>query len=199
MFIEDLINRLAGDGQYLFIAEAIPVFSMDESIINSLSSQVVMGNGFTEKQSYLALKLVKKYSRHLSVALGKDITPFYNEPLYKLPIRVISQSKSITIKKANNSNKKIVSINFPYNEGMIANIKAYKKLLSQKSHVGNTINWNLDSKSWDFDLREEHVSWINGNLVDDSFVVDEIFTELVTQIELVQNNIENYVPMVVFE
>jgi len=199
MFIEDLINRLAGDGQYLFIAEAIPVFSMDESIINSLSGQIVMGNGFTEKQSYLALKLIKKYSRHLSVALGKDITSFYNEPQYKLPIRVINQSKSITIKKANGSNKKIVSINFPYNELMIANIKGYKKLLSHKSHVGSTINWNIDTKSWDFDLREEHVSWINGNIVDDSFVVDELFEDIVNQIDLVQNNIENYVPMVIFE
>ena len=199
MFIEDLINRLAGDGAYLFVAQAIPVFSMDESIINSLSNQIVMGNGFTEKQSYLALKLVKKYSRQLSVALGKDVTPFYNEPQYKLPIRVISQAKSITIKKVSGTNKKVISINFPYNEGMIANIKGYKKLLSHKTHVGNSINWNLGDKSWDFDLREEHIAWINGNIVDDSFVVDEIFVDLVDQINSVQNNIENYVPMVVFE
>jgi hypothetical protein len=199
MFIEDLINRLAGDGQYLFIAEAIPVFSMDDSIINSLSNQIVMGNGFTEKQSYLALKIVKKYSRVLSIALNKDITPFINSPQYKLPIRVISQAKSITIKKVNGSNKKIISINFPYNEGMIANIKGYKKLLSHKTHVGNSINWNLTDKSWDFDLREEHITWINSNVVDNSFVVDEMFEDLVKQIELVKSNIENYVPMVIFE
>jgi hypothetical protein len=103
------------------------------------------------------------------------------------------------IKKVVGSNKKIISINFPYNEIVVNNIKVYKKLLTQKSHTGNSINWNIDNKSWDFDLREEHVSWINSNIVNDSFVVDELFLELVNQIEQVKNNIEGHVPMVVFE
>ena len=199
MFIEDLIHRLSGEGIYLFVAEPIPLLQMDEGIVNSLSNQIVMGNGFTEKQAILALKLVRRYARQLSVALNTDVIPFIDSPQYKLPTRIINQSKTIVIKKVVGSNKKIISINFPYNEIIVNNIKVYKKLLAQKSHTGNSINWNLDNKSWDFDLREEHVTWINSNIVNDSFVVDELFLELVSQIEQVKNNIEGHVPMVVFE
>jgi len=199
MFIEDLIHRLSGEGIYLFVAEPIPLLQMDEGIVNSLSNQIVMGNGFTEKQAILALKLVRRYARQLSVALNKDVIPYVDSPKYKLPTRIINQSKTIVIKKVVGSNKKIISINFPYNEIVVNNIKVYKKLLTQKSHTGNSINWNIDNKSWDFDLREEHVSWINSNIVNDSFVVDELFLELVNQIEQVKNNIEGHVPMVVFE
>jgi hypothetical protein len=131
--------------------------------------------------------------------LNKDVIPFIDSPEYKLPTRIINQSKTIVIKKIVGSNKKIISINFPYNEIVVNNIKVYKKLLSQKSHTGNSINWNIDNKSWDFDLREEHVSWINSNIVNESFVVDESFVELVDQIEKVKNNIEGHVPMVIFE
>lgn len=199
MFIEDLIHRLSGDGIYLFVADPIPLLQMDEGIVNSLSTQIAMGNGFTEKQAILALKLVRRYARQLSVALNKDVIPFIDSPEYKLPTRIINQSKTIVIKKIVGSNKKIISINFPYNEIVVNNIKVYKKLLSQKSHTGNSINWNIDNKSWDFDLREEHVSWINSNIVNESFVVDESFVELVDQIEKVKNNIEGHVPMVIFE
>ena len=199
MFIEDLIHRLSGEGIYLFVAEPIPLLQMDEGIVNSLSNQIVMGNGFTEKQAILALKLVRRYARQLSIALNNDVIPYIDSPKYKLPTRIINQSKTIVIKKVVGSNKKIISINFPYNEIVVNNIKVYKKLLTQKSHTGNSINWNIDNKSWDFDLREEHVSWINSNIVNDSFVVDELFLELVNQIEQVKNNIEGHVPMVVFE
>ena len=54
MFIEDLIHRLSGDGIYLFVADPIPLLQMDEGIVNSLSTQIAMGNGFTEKQAILA-------------------------------------------------------------------------------------------------------------------------------------------------
>jgi hypothetical protein len=199
MFIEDLINRLAGDGVYLF-TDSIPMFSGDTPIVTSFSNQIIMGNGFTEKQSFLAIKLTRKYERHLSKALNVDVAPFIDTPQFKLPIRTLSNAKTITIKKSANSNKKLISVSFPYNEEVISAIKTYKKILSHKSHLGNTINWNLETKSWDFDLREEHVIWINTNLVSLlSFMVDDVFIDIVKQIEEVQNNIEKYVPMVLFE
>lgn len=198
MFIEDFINRLASDGPYLF-AGGISLHSMDVSIISSLSSQIVQGKGFTEKQSHLAVRFSKKYSKQLSIAFNKDITAFIDKPEFKLPIRVISSSRSISIRKIENAKKQVISISFPYDETIIGIIRGYKKLLSTKSHLGNGINWNADNGSWDFDLREEHVEWINNNIINSSFVADDLFLKFVKQINYVQDNLENYIPIIKFE
>jgi hypothetical protein len=197
MFIEDFINRLASDGVYLF-DDSIALLSMDRSIVSSISSQILMGNGFTEKQSVLAVRLSKKYSKQLSIALKIDITPFVDNPQFKLPFRTLDNSRKIQIKKLQNSNKRVISVSFPYHEELVAQIKTYKKILSQTSHTGNGVNWNLESRSWDFDLREEHVDWINANLVNSSFLADELFLDLIEQIENVKSNLENYIPIIKF-
>jgi len=198
MFIEDFINRLASDGPYLFM-DSISLHSMDVSIISSLSSQIVQGKGFTEKQSYLAVRFSRKYTRQLSVAFNKDVTPFIDKPEFKLPIRTINSSRSISIRKIEDTKKQVISISFPYDEAIIGTIRGYKKSLGAKSHISSGINWNTDNSSWDFELREEHVEWINNNIVNSSFVADNLFLEFVRQINNVKDNLENYIPIIKFE
>jgi hypothetical protein len=195
MYIEDLINRLNSDGQYMF-ADLIELFHADRTVIESLSTQVIMGNGFTEKQSTLAIRLVKKYLRVLSLALQTDITPFVNNPQFRLPTRVISSNRSIVVRKISDTTKRVISVIFPFDAECIASIKTYKKIVS---NTGNNVNWNPDSRSWDFDLREENVDWISNNLQNSSFIVDELFQDIATQVDNVKNNLEKYIPMVVFE
>ena len=194
MFIEDFINRLACDGPYLF-TDTITVSPNDISVIYSLSSQIVTGVGFTEKQSILAIRLSKKYQKSLSVALLRDITPFLTEPEFKLPLRVLNTSKVIRIKKTDIPNKKVISVTFPYHEITIIHIKEFKR----QSMYPQGINWNAETRSWEFDLREENIIWLNSNIVNDSFSVDEEFNDIVKQVNEVKQNIENYVPMVIFE
>jgi hypothetical protein len=198
MFIEDLINRLASDGVFIF-NDPIQLFPMDKSIVSSFSAQILMGSGFTEKQATLAIKISRKYAKQLSVALKIDVLEFVNQPQFKLPIRTLNNSKTIKVKKHHNQNKKIISIAFPYDEVLVTSIRSYKKILSQNSHTGSSVNWNPDSRAWEFDLREEHIDWINHNLVNSSFLTDDVFIDLIDQIENVKNNLEDYIPIVTFE
>jgi hypothetical protein len=199
MFIEDLIQRLAGDGQWLFIEPVLHLHHMDSKVVHSLSMQTVTGCGFTEKQANLAVKLIKKYQNSLSSALKIDISDSIENPQYKLPIRVLLKNKTITIKKKEIGNQQVISVSFPYDEGLVQNIRKYKEFFSKESSNGQTINWNPESKSWDFNLREEHISWVASNLMDSSFYADDKFLDLLTQIQEIEKSIENYVPMVNFK
>lgn len=198
MFIEDLINRLANGGSFIFY-DPINLLPTDRQIVNSLSNQICQGNGFTEKQSVFSVKICKKYTRVLSVAFNKDVSPFIDNPEFKLPFRTLSTQKSIRIEKIENTNKRIIRLNFPYDEVLIDAIKAYKKIQSHNNHSYTGITWNGDTKSWDFDLREEHISWIGTNALPLGFIADDDFLDFLKQVKNIQNNLENYVPMVVFE
>jgi len=195
MHIEDLIHRLASNGQYLF-DDPINIMLMDNVVIHSLSSQIINGNSFTEKQANLAIKLVKKYQKSLSLALKIDLTESVTSPTFKFPLRTLNHSKSIVVCKHDTENKQVISVSFPFDEAVITKIKNYKRTMGIH---GSTIGWNQEKKSWDFDLREDHIDWINCNIVDSMFSADNTFNDMVAQIENIKANIENYVPMVKFE
>ncbi len=205
MYIEDLINRIAGDGQYLFQAP-IPVSSYDSQIIYSFASQINRGLGFTEKQSVLALKLVKKYKTSLSVAFQTDIEPFVSNPIFRLSKRTVDNvTKTIKIVSEAN-NRKRIAVHFPYDENLISQIKTFKDQLNKKWKMtgrgigyANQISWNNEEKCWTFPLWEDSLEWIEINLLNVGFQIDEDLKNLIYEMNLIRQDIEKYVPMVVFE
>lgn len=197
MFIEDLIHRLTGSGSYLFVSPVVTIQVADQNILFSFSNQIDSGLALTQKQGFVAINLIKKYSRQLSVALNKDVSPFYLNPQFKYPIRVLNAlPKTIRIVKKS-ANSYIIQLSFPYEESTVSLIKDYKKNIST-NRLGHTINWNIETKTWDLDLREEHVDWISNNLMNLGFIVDQEFIDFVDQIQDVKSNLENYIPMVRF-
>lgn len=199
MYIEDLIQRLAGEGQWLFMDPPIPLQQFDTKIVHSLSRQISMGSGFTEKQAVLAVKLVKKYEKILHLVSKWDILAAVANPQYKLPIRVVSTFKTVRIIKKENTNQRVISVCFPFNEELVQALRAYKEQFAKEYKNTQTIQWNPDLKSWDFTLREEHVSWIAKNIINSSFTVDDAFTEIYNEIQNVEKSMEQYVPIVSFE
>lgn len=198
MNIEEYIDRLANNGSYLFY-DAIPVFQSDASIISSFAQQSLMLNGYTEKQSLLAVRLVKKYAHLLQKAFGASVVDVIHDtsnPTFRLPIRVLNTARTIMIDTV--GDKKVISVSFPYNEETITLIKTYRRGFMLKSDV-TEIKWNSDRKCWEFDLREDHIDWISTHLLDSSFLTGEDFLEFVRQINEVKENFEKYIPAVVFE
>ena len=194
MYIEDLINRLASDGVYLFNPD-LALSRFDHPIVHSLSQQILQGKGFTEKQGTLAIRIVKKYVNQLNTDLKMDVTPILADQRFKFPFRVIDFLKTVTVKKHIEINKKIISVSFPYDNQLVDKIKIYRR----NSSKSTTVNWNADSRSWDFDFVEDHVDWINNNFIDSSFVIDDEFANIAEQIELIKNSLEDHVPMITFE
>jgi hypothetical protein len=195
MYIEDLIHRLASNGPYLF-EKSITVSLTDNNVIQSFSNQLINGNSFTEKQANLAVRLAKKYQKMLSLALNLDVEQFVNSPVFKFPLRTLNSSKTIIVSERRNADIPLISVTFPFDDQIISKIKEYKRFLGIQ---GSLINWNPEKKSWDFALRENHVDWINRNIANSTFLIDDTFNDIVKQIEDVKNNLENFVPMVDIE
>ena len=194
MNIEELIDRLASNGKYLF-APPIKLNPADIAITHSLSDQIQRGNGFTEKQRALTIRLVTKYVKSLSVALNYDVGVDLANPNFKYPVRKLSGVKSIEVKLYENGDKKI-AVKFPFNENIVAAIREYKKTLHRTEFM--EIGWNADEGAWIFPFTEPNVLYISKMLGSD-FTLDDTFSEALAEIQEIEKNMDQYVPMVVFQ
>ena len=162
----------------------------DQKIIDSFNIQISLGVGFTEKQSVLAVKILKKYSPRLNLSIGVDPAPFLENPVYKLPIRKTNTSKKISIIE-NKIYGKVVSVVFPYNENYVAKIK------ENKSSEYRT--WDKEQKSWIFSLTETNLNFLINFAKDENFEIDNEFKNLSNQVSEVVTKMEQYVPMLVID
>jgi hypothetical protein len=183
MNIEDLILALT--------YTAIRLNPWDEKLVYSFSDQIGRGNGFTEKQSVLALKIINRHSADLSSHLKKDVSSFLKNPVFRLPIRQISSSKKLTVVPSPVFGKSIRAI-FPYNEKIVHSIR------ENKEKIGNAI-WDKDNKCWEFPLNEASLQFLMEMSANEQFEVDENFKDLEIQTKNIISNMENYVPMLVIE
>jgi hypothetical protein len=192
MFIEDLIDRIACEGSYMF---STPLFvsTNDFKIISSFSLQIAKGDGLTEKQKNLSLKILKKYSSILTKDLGIDINLFLDSPQMRLPTRTISQDRTIKIEKDIEGVKQIV-VKFPYDKKIIDQISNLRKNSTTTDRI--SINWDSEKKHWKFGLAEQNImflsSWKN-------FYKDPTFEKYAEQIKEIESQIENFVPMITLD
>lgn len=205
MYIEEIIDKLVGIGSWTITHGTYFLEARDKKMLESFSSQLDRQSGFTEKQSVLCLSILQKYQTNISQYLGRDIGIFLENPQFRIPKRVISQTRSVSIVDTDNADIKKIRINFPYDENLITSIKQYRekylkerfsgKFMFNSSHV----DWNPESRSWDFNLVEEHVSWIHEKFENLGFVFDEKFLKFAEDIRNIKNDMENHIPMVIFK
>jgi hypothetical protein len=182
--VEDLILKLAYDSR-------MKIHSYDQKIIYSFSEQISQNIGFTEKQSILSLKILKRYKKQLEIYLKGYIDDFFNNPVFKFPLRTINSTKKMSIIDDKSFNK-VVKVEFPFNESYINFIKQNKSNL-------NSVTWNPDTKSWIFPLTETNLQFLSDFSVDKQFIVDKDLQNYFNQIIEVVKNIENHVPMLVMD
>jgi hypothetical protein len=192
MHIEDLIERLAGSGNFIFTTP-IPLSSFDDKIIHSFSHQIMTGNAFTKKQRELALKLVNKYKKSLKQELSIDIESILKAPSFRMPERTISSAKQISI-NLDSQGIKTIFVKFPYDNALVEMIKDFRKRSINIER--SLIAWNSEQRVWEFGLSEGNILFLSSFL-DHGFVADEQFIEFLNEIKIIVGNIEGYVPMLV--
>lgn len=205
MYIEDIINNLVGFGSVL--SRGFPVFlpAYDKNLLESFENQLSKGLGFTEKQSVIALRILVRHQDKISLYLKQDISPFLSTPQYKFSRRVINSEKSVKIENVESRNTKVIRARFPYDEKLVEQIKKYrdevrKSRIKASGYVNFPIvDWNGETKSWDFEIYEENLLWIFNNLGSLGFNFDDELISFKNDVETIQNQLENYVPMVVFD
>ena len=204
MYIEDIIDNLVGIGS-LGNARATFLGAYDDTLLSSFDSQLSSGLGLTEKQQALAIRILKKHSQEITNLLSKPVELFLENPQFRSPPRSISHSKTVKLFKDQENKRYLIRVSFPFDEKLVNDIKAYKKegVHKRVSYTRPTnsedISWNTQSRSWDFPLREEHIDWLSSKLPSDEFLFDNELIEFSKEISKVKNQIEKYVPMVIFD
>jgi hypothetical protein len=183
MNIEDLIISLS--------MSRIPLNSWDEKLVYSFYDQIARGNGFTEKQSSLALKILNRHVVALGSFLQKDVSPFITTPVFRIPIRQISNKKTISVVNHPTFGKALQAV-FPYNEEVVNQIR------KSKDDLGHAM-WDKDKKSWIFSLTENNVLFLKDLAEKENFEMDEEFQSYCKQVAEIIENIHKYVPMLVVE
>ena len=191
MYIEELIDRLACNGNFLFNQQLV-INNNDWNIVYSLSEQIQRGNAYTEKQRGLAIRIVTKYAYKLA---EENIIVDVLNPQFKMPARVLSDAKTITIKTTADRTM-YIAVRFPYSQLLIDTIKEHKKHIPY-TDVGDGISWNNETKEWDFDLTEENIKFVGT--IQSGFETDELFSKLLKDIQDIEAHFEDYVPIVTFE
>ena len=183
MYIEDLLHPLM---------YAVKTNRYDSTLVQSFYEQINYKNlGFTEKQSFIMLKISKAYKQQINTHLGKDITPFLDNPQFKFSIRTISLVKHISV-IPNTNNTKFIMVKFPYDETLVKDIKSVKqKFISTE--------WNQDEKAWVFSLEGLTVEYLSAYVVSKGFTADDEFLEYIKQASEITNNVEKYAPMLTID
>lgn len=183
MYIEDFILKLSN---------SVKVNAYDQVIVNSFSTQIFGGRGFTEKQSHLAVKILKKYQKSLELAVKAPVSQFLENPQFRFLIRTnAAPVKRVYIDDYPQWGK-CIKVEFPYNEEKVAQIRKHRD--------GSSLAvWDSDSKSWNFSLNESNIQFIQKLTNEEVFDYDEEFKKYLEQIDEILKDMENYIPMLVLE
>jgi len=177
--IEDCIMFLAGEGNFLFNND-VAIDKFDHSIVHSLGTQLGNNSPFTQKQSLIGLRLVKKYSSKLCEQ-GFDADKILNEKIFKWPFRVIDRTKSLYI-----DGEQIV-IKSPFIADVVNKIKKRKKPSYYKGQ------YNGETKEWAFDYNEPNVEFLVNLTKGMNFNIDQkIKNDYEKIIQLKRNALEHY-------
>ena len=182
MYIEDILGVLA---------IRLQTNPHDSKFVDSFYDQICKGSGLTEKQSVLALKIISKYVDKVNIIANTDITPFITTPTYRLGIRTLTTVRHISVINVAEE-KKLIKVQFPYDETLLQEIKKEMKNFIQAE-------WVLDEKSWIFSLEDRAIGFFSNWLTGKNFTADEEFTSYVAQASLVTADFENHIPMLTFE
>jgi hypothetical protein len=184
MYIEDLIIDL---NSY------VKVNLFDSNIVTSFSNQIFSGKGFTEKQSLLAIKLLKKYCNNLEIATKKIIAPELMNPQFRFPIRKIPslQHKRVSI-TTDSQWGKVIKVEFPYSEEKVGKIR------KNRENLGHAM-WDGDVKAWHFCLSEPALKFVRELTLNEPFEYDDEFKDYLDQVDKIVNTIESHVPMLILE
>jgi hypothetical protein len=143
-FIAGYINTAGKKVQWFSPTPTISLANYDIGFVTSVSEQIQAGTPMTDRQAYLAEKIIANYARQLR-KLNVD-QPDHKH--YKLGQRTVDRSSSLTLRG------NMLYLRFPFNEAMIASVKDFMKFAQGR------VVWSKDDKAWTFGLTEYNLSWV---------------------------------------
>ena len=118
----------------------------DVNIVNSMAEAVFRGQGLTDRQSDLVIRLIEKYQKQFA-SHGVDVTEQVRNPQYRIPVRIIDRTRSVTIKD------QAIILKFPYDKTLVPAVSA--AAAESKGHF----KFDRDLKEWHLAITEYNVNW----------------------------------------
>jgi len=184
MNIEDLITLLA-------FTPKVNLNNWDRQMVYSFSDQIGRGNGFTEKQAGVAVRILKRHAATLTNLIKQDAGKFLENPVYKFPFRKLNSLKLISIID-DPIYSRAIKLEFPYNEELVKSIRKHR---DDFAHAA----WDPEKKAWIFALTEGAVHFLSELLRTDEFSCDEEFQNYVDQQTVVCDHMDQFVPMLALD
>ena len=169
-----------------YVNTGVRVNMFDQSVVESLSNQILMNNGFTEKQMALAIKLCKKYHQQLEVHYRNSVDQYLDSPQNRIPLRVFKTDR--TVKVVNTQFGKMFEVQFPYDRMLIEKLRGFKAH-NKNSHA----QWNDAVKNWHLSFDENSIKFIMAELP--GFTFDETLTSFIEEYNKICSNFTNHVIM----
>lgn len=181
MHIEDLI---------ILLSIRVNTNPYDSKIISSFHNQISIGSGFTEKQANLALKILSRQKSKIESVLSKDISPFLENPTFRLAKRSVNSSKILNI-VSHKTFGKVIHAKFPYDQSIV-------NLIRQNKTGATYRQWDGEEKAWVFSLDERNLMLLMEINETYGFQLDQEINGYFDQIKSVKENFENFIPMIGF-
>lgn len=182
MYIEDLIKLLALQTK---------MNPYDSKLVYSFYDQVSQGSAFTEKQASLAVKILSRQIEKINQIVGKDISSFLANPVFKLGKRVVNNNKRISI-VPHAEYTRAIKVEFPFNEEIVNKIRQGRS----KLHFAQ---WDKDNHAWLMPLDERSINLLLEISSGTDFLIDDELNEMFREVREIKENFENHVPMLSFD
>ena len=156
----------------------------DVSFVHNAMYYIANGQGLTELQRNLAVKLTLKYRRQFK-KMGLAVEPIVENPVWKTPLREVDRTKSVEV------DDNFIYIRFPYEQDKI-------KELHQKVRDGVLIDegmksqWNPELKFWKFEKLEPNFIHLYNWAKDIGFTVGEKMEQEYKSYEKILDNKSKY-------
>jgi hypothetical protein len=163
-----------------FKNKPISLANYDVSFINNAVRSINAGDGLSDRQRELSVKLVSKYTRQFK-KIGIDVTDIVATPVFSSSIRQVDRTKLLDV------DDNTIYVKFPYSKQLISQFKSLgKKLRATKNE------WVKESKVYEVDYNEFNLlqiyNWAQGN----KFKYTDSVTDLITQFKEIINNRNQY-------
>jgi len=185
VYIEDLIEMLVLNG--------ISMNKWDMQVVNGFREAIHHDVGFTIKQSELALRIIDRYKTKFNNYSDQDIANYLKNPQFRLPIRKSVKNRSVKISE--NSNKKFIDVEFPYDDELVNKIRQHRV----SSKMNSDIHWDKDKLCWCFSLNEQNIKFVLETFTEGNFEFDIEFQNYADQYDEIVNNLENYIPELILD
>src|SRR6056300_1445440 len=126
-----------------FKYKPISLANYDVSFVNNVVRSINSGDGLSDRQRELSIKLVGKYSRQFK-KLGVDITLVVENPKFITPLRQVDRTRLVSIAE------ETIQVQFPYNKEMISSFKS----LVNKTLYTLTNKWNKEQTHYQVNYNE---------------------------------------------